>query len=78
MYFSHFIAKQDTVFESISYKQRAHFFLFVLPVVLVTLDLQTGHLDNARISFIIIYYKLFSMTGGLNIKGTKAVVMVEE
>ena len=46
------------------------------------MDLQTGHLedtDHARIFFIIIfYYELYFLTAGLNIKGTKAVKMVEK
>ena len=45
------------------------------------MHLQTGHLEDreqAQIFFvIIIYYKLVFITAGLNIKGTKAVKMVE-
>ena len=58
-----------------------NFVLFVFPVVWVTMHLQTGHLEDreqAQIFFVIIvYYKLVFITAGLNIKGTKAVKMVE-
>ena len=55
---------------------------FVPPVVWVTMELQTGYLEDRQCDnfFIIIsfYYELFSMTAGLNIEGTKAVKMLEK
>ena len=52
VYFSHFIAKQGTIFKDICLGKVLNFVLCVPPVVWFTVYLKTGHLeykDHARI-----------------------------
>ena len=58
VYFSHFIAKQGTIFKDICFKQGAQFCSARSSVVWFTMDLQTSHLENryhARVILLLLF-----------------------